>query len=267
MINIFSFEDYIDVIRSMILHNKGERGYQAKLAKAARCNRSYLSQVLNGHVNLTPDHGAGIADFWHCSDDEMEYFILLINLARAATPRLKSTIKRRLMLLIERNSNLHSGFKTSQGLSDEDAVDYYSAWYYSAIHVIIGIPEYRTEKSIAERLGLNIEIVRSVLNRLMRMNVVTKEGHEWKVLKFDLHLQRLSALKGIGHANWRQKTALRLQEDWQKGFHYSGVHSLSVSDAQKIKDIIIEAITRSREIIAPSNEEDIYCFLCDFYSL
>jgi hypothetical protein len=73
---IFGFNDY----RSYLSHrlaNDDEgryRGYHKKLADAARCQSSHLSQVLASNANLTLEQAMGLASFWNMNAQELSFF-------------------------------------------------------------------------------------------------------------------------------------------------------------------------------------------------
>lgn len=48
------------------------------------------------------------------------------------------------------------------------------------------------------------------------------------------------------------------------GVHYTGVSSISRRDIEKVKDILVEAIKKAREVIEPSKEEELVIPTIDF---
>src|SRR5687768_13356982 len=86
---IFNFLDYKKYLKEVIRENRGTHGYKTRLAKAAGCRSSYLSQVLHGNFDLSPEHALGLANFWGLSTTEKDFFIQLVHLARAGTKELK----------------------------------------------------------------------------------------------------------------------------------------------------------------------------------
>jgi hypothetical protein len=84
--------------------------------------------------------------------------------------------------------------------------------------------------------------------------------------KRNLHLSPESPFTSIQHRNWRQKTVLHLQEE-SDGLHYTGVHALKRTDADRLRSLLLETIQRARQVIDPSLEEELVCFAVDFYGL
>ncbi|MFX6794117.1 hypothetical protein ABTH15_20060, partial [Acinetobacter baumannii] len=76
-------KDYKQFLLLQVAAHAGEYGYKSKLAVAAGCQKSFFSQVLNAHVHRTPEHALGLARFWKLNRLERDYFLELVNHARA----------------------------------------------------------------------------------------------------------------------------------------------------------------------------------------
>lgn len=74
MIDLFQFDSYKAYLKRVLLDHSSERGFQAKMARAAGCQPSYLTQTLRSEVELTPDHGAKLAKFLSMNGPETDYF-------------------------------------------------------------------------------------------------------------------------------------------------------------------------------------------------
>jgi transcriptional regulator with XRE-family HTH domain len=96
MTGLFEYREYKTLIRAFIRANHAVYGYQSKMAKAAGCQRSFLSQVLNGTVHLTPEHAVRIAGFWQLDAAGTDFFVTLVMLGRAGNEELRSYLSGRL---------------------------------------------------------------------------------------------------------------------------------------------------------------------------
>jgi len=264
---IFSIEDYRSIIREKIEENKALRGYQARLSEAAGVHSSYISRVINSHVQLTLDQAANLAEFWQLESDETDYFLDLVLLERSSSTVLKARTQKRLSAIRRSHENLASRFSNSRVLEAQDNSIYYSAWYFSAVHMLLTIPQYRSAKEISIRLLLSKELVQTVLETLEKLGLVHLVGSQWRVLQFDLHTPKDAVWARAHHGHWRQKSALKIQEFDSEATHYSGVHTLSKSDAVKLKHHVLQFLEKSRKIIAPSPEEKLFFLGCDFYEV
>ncbi|MBX9768293.1 MAG: DUF4423 domain-containing protein [Bdellovibrionales bacterium] len=138
-----------------------------------------------------------------------------------------------------------------------DEVAYYSAWYWIAIHVLASIPKFQKSHAIAERLSLPKSLVEDCLERLEKMALVKCQGQVVQVTENHLHLSKDSVLISTHHSNWRLQAAMRSALREQDALQYSVVTAVSREDAQRLKNMLLDFIERSREVIGPSKEEEI----------
>ena len=95
MDGLFDFVDYKEYLKARV-RTARTRGLQSEIARAIRCQPSFLSKVLSGKVHLTPDHAVLLAHHWKMTHEEAEYFRELVQLGRASTPVLRQVIEGRL---------------------------------------------------------------------------------------------------------------------------------------------------------------------------
>lgn len=264
--SIFEFDDYRNFMRFNIDANKQIRGYKGKMAAAAHCHTSFLSQVLNSHIHLGLDHAARLAAFWHLDEDEADYFLELVHLERAGSPHLKKICERRLKNLNKKRGNLAERFKKPK-LSESSASLYYSSWYWSALHVITSIPEYQTIDAIAERLTLPSDFVHESLKKLETLGLVCKENNRWIATQRNIHLPKDSPLIGMHHTNWHIQASLSAHQRIEESIHYASLYALSKRDFETIKRLILDIIDQSRNLVELSSQEEIVCFNCDYFKL
>jgi len=265
--NLFSTLDYKKFLRAQIDAHKDEYGYRSKLADAAGCQKSFFSQVVNTHVHLTPEHALGLAKFWKLSERQREYFLELVNFGRAGTKDLADYLKEKLVAL--RRENEHLGKRYSQPtltVSDDLATVYYSSWHFSAIHILLTIPQFRAAAKISKRLHLPETFVTEVLRKLQALDLAEKHADgSWRATKKSIHLSKDSVFTSVNNANWRQKANESSLQKKADAVHYTGVYSLSVDDLVKLRELLFDAIDRSRQLVAPSAEEELVCMTCDLF--
>ncbi len=235
---------------------------------AAGCQRAYLSQVLNSEVHLTPDHAAGLAEYFGGSSNERDYFLELVNHARAGGPILKKIIQERLRKLKAKNESVTGRLSKPKIDKSDFQIMYYSSWYFSAIHILITISKFRTISAIAERLNLSRNIVSSALLFLAEAGLAEKRGESWNAISFDLHLPSNSPLSSINHHNWRAQAVQKSrQASGSDNIHFTAVYSLSQKDFLKLRTRILDIVSESREIALKSAEEDLFSVCFDAFSV
>lgn len=262
---VFDFTDYKSYLKARIEESRGFRGYQSQLAKAAGCQRSFLSQVLNGPMDLSREHAAELTRFFGFTSTEAEYFVGLVDYARAGSKQLKEMTRERLAKLRETAQNLSARVKVTEIADAELRSLYYSSWYWSAIHVMVAVPRFQTPQAIADRLGLPLDLVKTALVRLEEAGLVERTGNHWRIGKRDIHLHEGSALTEVNHTNWRQRALINAQLRPKDALHYTSVFTMSRDDAAKLRDLFLNTIVQAREAIGPSPSEELYCYTSDFF--
>ena len=88
---LFEFRDYKAYLRQALERRREhERGSQARLAESLRCQSAYLSMVLRGSADLSIEQADGVNVFLAHSAKESHFFLILVQRARAGTPRSSS---------------------------------------------------------------------------------------------------------------------------------------------------------------------------------
>ncbi|MDX9732051.1 MAG: TIGR02147 family protein, partial [Bdellovibrionales bacterium] len=161
---IFQYKHYKRYLRDRLTHEtKFTKGLKIKLARHIGCQPSYLSQVLNGDPNFTLEQATLLNDFFNHGKTEAKYFLLLLQHERAGTKRLKDFFIEEIEALREERFNLKKRLPDTEELPASTRHNYYSSWYYSAIHIMLSIPEFQSVTAISQRLRLPPSLVKGVV--------------------------------------------------------------------------------------------------------
>jgi uncharacterized protein (TIGR02147 family) len=265
---VFGFSDYRGYLAHRIQTTDEGRGYQKQLAAAARCQSSYLSQVLSANANLTPEQAFGICQFWEFDKDETDFFMGLVSLERAGTPKLRDYVAGEIESIRVKRSKLSDRFDQGTPVTHEQKVEYYSNWYMPVIHTMVAIPRFRQAPAIARQLSLPIATVEGALQRLENSGMVEKTGDGWINKARDIHLRSDSPLNYHYHNVVRMLANRRMQETTPgEGIHYSALYSLSEADFAKIKQELISMMEKTRATVVASPEETVAAFNLDFFRM
>ncbi|MEZ4743814.1 MAG: TIGR02147 family protein [Bdellovibrionota bacterium] len=263
---MFNEECYVEILNNVLLASP-TKGLKSKLSIAAKCHASHLSQVLSKKVDLSLDQAFAIGQYLGWSDLEIEYFLTLVSLSRSGSRSLSQYYHTKLANLRDKSTKLSNRLKTEKNLK-ELAEKYYSAWYYSAVHIILTIPEYKTPDAIAAKLNIPRKTVLNALKVLHEIGIVTKTAEGlWEVLEFDLHIPANSPLYNSYHINWRNEVSRLVQINKDKNLHYTGLHSMSRKDYEILRERIMELIEESRSLVSKSKEEDLVLFAVDLLNI
>ena len=262
---IWKFKDYKPFLNSLIEASSQRRGAISRLARSIGCQPSYLSQVLHSHVHLTPDQAYLTTTFFSLGEDECEYFLALVDFARAASPEFKKKLTNKMNDLRSRNQEIGQKLKRKSLENFQDQNLYYSSWIWGALHVLVAVPEYQTIDAISKRLNLSSEVLLPILQKLESFGFIKNENGKWTYVGGEVHLPRQSPLISLHHNNWRQRAILDSQKNSDEGIHFSGAYVLAKKDVEKIKELVQGLITAANAVAGPSESEELVCLNCDFF--
>ena len=268
VLDIYRFDSYKSYLQARLDGPDGlGKGGRSRLAEVIGCQTAFVSQVLKGPAHLSMEHGDAINHYFRHDDSESEYFLLLIQLARAGTPSLRSYLQRRLKKFIHTHQSLKHRLELPQGLPLERQVRYYSSWYYAAIHMATTVPELRTVDAIARRLGLNVSLVAKTVDFLVQASLIRRKGDRYEPVEETLHLGDDVDLVGRYHAQWRVRALTAIEQPMPDDLHYSAVFTLSQKDATKVREILVRALAESANVVKPSPAERMQAISVDWYAL
>jgi len=262
--NIFEYLDYKAYL--VAIDQRGQhKGFRSRIAEATNCQNAFVSQVLNGEVNFNLEQAMKIGAFLQLNEDEHQYFLWMIEHKRAGTQELKKYFYKLMMDLREKNLQLKKRVQIPQVLSTEAQATYYSSWIYSAVHIATMIPNLNSVQKIAQSLNIPEEKLKSVVEFLVDNGLLEKQGNTLSSGRMQIHIGNTSANINKHHSNWRIESIKSLDSPTPSDLHYSGVSSLSKSDAEKIRAQFVEVIENYVRQIEKSPEETLYAFNLDFF--
>ena len=267
MESIYLFDEYKSYLNAQVRDNIRTRGYRGKLAKAANCQPSYLSRVIGGNLQLTPEHALGMTAFWGLSETESDYFLNLVHLSRSGTPALRRHYGQKVRAAQESHRNLKNRLDLPQIKTGEAEMFYYSAWYISALHVLVSIPNFQTTQSIGQALHLPLNTVEECLSKLKSLGLVEREGERWRVGPSQTHISKDSLFSKMHQMNWRIQAMGELQNHERDSFHYTGLHSLSREDTLRVKEFLAELVANTTRIVRDSPAETLMCLNLDCFTV
>lgn len=270
---IFSANNYTEYLKGRIqaLPKQGH-GVRSQWAKAIDCQVAFVSHVLNDRYHLNLEQACALSQHLGHNELEHEYFLNLVSKARAGTKNLKNFFESRLSqirLQVEKsNSQIQNRMKIQNELSIEDQAIYYSSWIFSAVHIILTIPEFQTSAEvIAQHFNEQISSIRKVLEFLESRGLIEQKQGRMQVKNFYMFINRKSPLFSSQQVTWRQKAIQSIYQNKENHVHFSSVFSISKEDEEKIRKLLLQTIENSTEIIKPSKEEKLFSIGIDFFEV
>lgn len=268
MKNVFDYDDYrkflLDYLRNSA---KKGRGLRSQWATVAGCQIAFISHVLSGTNDLSLEQGEAISRFMAHNKEETEYFLLLLQKARSGTAHLKNFFNHMLNEKLIAREDLRTRMKIKESLNIEDQAIYYSKWYFTAIHMILTIPEYQSIHAISEYFRLPLATVKECTDFLESRGFILLENGKYKVKGAFLHVSKTSPMYFHQQVFWRQKAIESVYKNSDSELHFASCFSVAEKDLKKIRDILSQCIEASTEVIKPSKEEKLYSICMDFFEV
>ncbi|HWU42574.1 MAG TPA: TIGR02147 family protein [Bdellovibrio sp.] len=267
-VQVFDFKSYRTYLAEALDQaGKAQRGVRGKFAAAIRCQPSYVSQVLKGTSELTLEQADRASQFMGHMDEQSEYFLMLVCLARAGTEPLRKQLERMVDKAHSSYWRLQNRLSSKGFVTEEAKRLFYSNWQYSAVHIAVTVPGLRTPERIAERLQIPLKQAREALHFLTQIGLVKTSGREHVPGEQWLHTGNDRELAVRDHLNWRVKAISSLDNFHPANLHYSSVVSISAGDFDLVRARLIKALEDLRGIIKESKEEKVCSLLLDFFEL
>lgn len=265
--NVFSYDSYKDLLKGYLELND-ERGIVSRIAAACGCDRTYLSQVLSGKAELTPDHVVQLCDFLHLNESESDYVTLLTLRDRSSSIKARKILEAKVRQVkkeaLALTAKISEREKPRQ-VDEEHRHLYYSTWLYGAVHTLTSIEEFQTPTALAEKLQLPLPRILQLLKGLVEMQVVRFEKGHYVHSNQDLYLPGDHPQILAHHLSWRMKAMERttIKED----VHYTVAFSVSEQDVDKLRSQVLELIEKQRKTVRQSGAETACVFCVDFYEI
>ncbi len=199
---VFLFDNYRDFLLEWLNAEKDAKGIRTRLAEAACCQPSYLSQVLSGNASLSLDQLHGVSRHLNLSADEWEYLRELAIKDKAATPKFKADCSARLLALRERLGGAVAVFSdTVSTPSRDDMLWYAESWQHGAVFVSLSSESDRTAAEIAAQLTMPMARTAQICEELVKRQFAKKSPSGFRAIAPVLYWQH-GAIYQSNRMNW-----------------------------------------------------------------
>lgn len=264
-ISLYRAPTYKDFLANL-LRAKGRRGLLSEIAAAAHCSHSYLSQVIRGKPNLTPDQALAVADHLGLSERDADYFFTLVLRERAGTPRLRARLDQKLRAQRDEALAVTRAVVPSNlaNLLPAAKVRYFRSSIPAAVHTLTACAEFQTPGAIAARLGLTVAEVTEILGELERSGLVlVKGGTGFHHSGEGFHLPAGDPLLPAQHLHWRLRALANPMRE--SDLHYTSTFAIARDDWHQLRADLLQFLTKQRQKIEASGSEDVFAFCCDLF--
>lgn len=268
MISLFNYDGYRPYIHARFKEMpKAGHGQSLKLAGHLGVHTTLVSQVLKGIKSFTLEQASLTTEFLELTENETEYFLLLVQLDRAGNESLRKNLRKRLTQLKRESEKLDDRVMSDKKLSEELKAVYYSDWVYSAVRQLIAIKGFENTDAIAAYLGFPAKRVKNIVEFLLKTGLCVEEKGKLKIGVKSTHLEQASPWSRVHHVNWRQRAVETLHREEASRLHYTCPMTLSAEDAAKLREMILKFLEGVDKIIEPSVSEELHCLNIDWFKI
>lgn len=265
--NVFDYYDYKLCVNDWVSEQaSGGHGQFRQLSLHLGINSVVISQVFRGDREITLEQAIGVTEFLGFNEIERDYFILLVQKARAGTVKLKSIFEKQIQESRKSAEHLKNRVK-HQKLTEDDRATFYSQWYYSAIRLGVSISEFGNVSKIAEHLKLDRLVVAQVMDFLLKNKLIVDRQGVFDLGPQVTHVGHDSPFVNRHHTNWRLKAMQSMEHITEDDLFYTGPMALSQNVAQDIRKTLTDLISKTTKKVADSDSEVLRCLNIDWFSV
>src|ERR1700722_7138089 len=153
--SVFDTREYKVFLKSWVTSQpqKG-RGLLSRMAEETALSPAMISQIFNGDKHLSPEAANDVARFVGLNDDETEYFLLLVNLARAGTASLRDRLERKARAEQKKATETGKKMRPTHELPEIVNALFYSHWLYTGVLLLASGPQFGGVDSISHHLHI-----------------------------------------------------------------------------------------------------------------
>ena len=190
-----------------------------------------------------------------------------VSLDRAGNQPLKKYWLGRIEEIREENRAVSSRLAPSHKLSHAEQVEFYSSWQYSATRLATSCAGLSAPEVIAERFGLPLKRVKSVLEFLLSTGLCISEKGVTKMGPARTHIPAESPLVARHHLNWRLK-ALEAHSNLNKNeLAFTAPLSVAKKDREKVRESLLKCIQEINKIVETTEAQEVACLCIDWFDV
>ena len=267
MNHLYTFDDYKTFFKAFVKSRASEWGILTRMAEATGCQRAYMSRCLNQEVHLTMDHAFHLSKFLDLDVIEVDYFMTLVELSRAATKPYRDRLDQKLAKIRKDDEELKkSAARPPTDLNGGEAF-YYSTWLPAVIHILTSIPEFQSATAISEKLNIDRKTAEKTLLQLEALKLISRKASKWIFNSSEMHLSKNSPLSPTHLNNWRQRAVLNAQLNNDESIHYSVIQSLDEKAYIEIRKAVVKIIGDFSKHAGPAPANEVACFNIDIFKI
>lgn len=234
-VHLFDFKDYRDYLEKRLKSPDIGRGGKARLAAHLTCQPSFVSQVLKSKSTFSLEQAFKVNDFLNHNSLQREYFMVLVELDRAGTVELQDFYEGKRKQLIEKSKLIENQMEFEQ-LSEADSMAYYNNINHILIRNYIDIPQYKSPKSLQNKLNLSKAEFEKALDFMISKGLVKRNSRgELEQGQVRLHIKKDSPIATYANLKARWQIINRYEQGVEDSLNYGHYMTLSRKGYEEFK--------------------------------
>lgn len=263
---IFEYTDERSFLREYIhrLPRNG-RGEISRIALHLGVHSSFISQILAGTKDFNIEQAQELAIYLGLNSIETDYFILLVQISRAGTAKLKTYFNSKLDHIKKQSLEIAKRIPQDRKLSEYECSVFYSSWLYLACWLYCSIDEGKTLENMASRFDIPRARAAEVIEFLLETQLIRLENDLYKMGPQLIHLDRSSPFLVKHHINWRVKAIQRSEDLLAEEVMFTSPLSISRKTFEAIREQIVDLINKTSDKVSKSSAEELACLNIDLF--
>jgi uncharacterized protein (TIGR02147 family) len=236
-----------------------------KIALHLDISSTMVSQIFKGDKQLSLEMAFEICSFLQLENSEVDYFLLLVELQKAGSHKLKKHYHLRIKEFQNQQKTMESRIKSDLVLDQEQKEIFYSNWIYSATRMLTGLPEFQELNKIAHRLQTQEKTMIQIIEFLIKNNLCIKKNNKIQQGPAKTFIPASSPLTQRHHSNWRLLGMQKMFPVNEQNLFYTCPMSISKKVADEIRKELPTFIEQISKKVLDSDSEVVRCLNIDWF--
>lgn len=264
--NLFEATDYKDFLRAWVeARPGGGRGEYRRMAEILGVSTTLVSQVVNGDKHFSMENANSLCEHLGFNDREADFFLLLVEFARAGTHGYRSRLQKRIDHARAEALKLSQRLRNDRDLSPTETATYYSDWTFTATTNFIACAPTTDVDSLARTLHIPRAAAARVLEFLLDSGILVRGESGLDIGAKHTFLKRESPFVSKHHQNWRMQGFQQMAHVRPSDFFYTSPMSMSAETADLIRRELPNFVEKILKWVGPSPSEIVRCLNIDFF--
>lgn len=270
--NVFTETDYRKILKTAVSERKkiAPKCNFQHLADAMRVQKSYLSRVVNGSANLSPDQLFLVCEYFEFDEKQRDYVFLLLEYARCGSKKYREAVLGKIRRIQARylETKEHLKAKSVTGNSSGSET-YYLDPLHQIVHIALSIARYQSDLALlAHDLRIPVERLLSAVQKLEQLGIISREKNgAIKTLVKNVHLPRTSPV----YTSWRNQLKLISMQQLQNlgpsdSYSFAVVFSADIATRRLIQSRFLEFLKEVEEMVGKASNKNVFQLNFDLFN-